>query len=250
MSLCNCSLFNDAVTQLMQCRVILNLKECRKKGSCQNLRHSPGICEKKTPPEYKTEVLLFEITCSDSFILPYFCRQFQLLHACELFPTNWTYSRAVEWQWRPSASGLMSSQVGDHLTPFSYSYNCRLKSRNDSLSSFYSLGTVRMENSYNSCSVVVFMSVTAITWRLLRHCIAKSMFVEPFHSNGRLCWLYNSGFQQNGTKNTKVDSNYILFGLYLSYEDNFSCNYATKNWKELGNELILNSVISMQMLFK
>jgi hypothetical protein len=105
-----------------------------------------------------------------------------------IIPTNWIYTHAVEWQWRPSASGLMSSQVGGHLIPFSYSYNCRLKSRNDSLSSFYSLGTFRMENSYNSCSVVVFMSVTANTWRILRHCPAKSMLVEPFHSNGRLCW--------------------------------------------------------------
>jgi hypothetical protein len=38
--------------------------------------------------------------------------------------------------------------------------------------------------------------VAAITRRLLSHCLATAVFLEPFPSNGCLCWLHNSSFQQ------------------------------------------------------
>jgi hypothetical protein len=48
----------------------------------------------------------------------------------------------------------------------------------------------------NSSSVVVFISMAAVTWHLLSHCLAMGVFAEPYSSNSWLCYLHNSGFQQ------------------------------------------------------
>jgi hypothetical protein len=48
----------------------------------------------------------------------------------------------------------------------------------------------------NYSSVVAFISMAAVTWHLLSHCLATGMFAEPFSSNSCLCYLHNSGFQQ------------------------------------------------------
>jgi hypothetical protein len=48
----------------------------------------------------------------------------------------------------------------------------------------------------NSSSIVAYVSVAAFTWCLLSHCLAAGVLAEPFPTNGCLCWLHNSGFQQ------------------------------------------------------
>jgi hypothetical protein len=44
--------------------------------------------------------------------------------------------------------------------------------------------------------IVACASAVTITWRLLRHCLATGVFAQPFPSNGCLCWLPYSSFQQ------------------------------------------------------
>jgi hypothetical protein len=56
----------------------------------------------------------------------------------------------------------------------------------------YSLGMDRTENTNSNNSYIV----AAFTWWLLSHCLATGVFTEPFLSNGCLCWLHNSVFQQ------------------------------------------------------
>jgi hypothetical protein len=103
---------------------------------------------------------------------------------------------------RSSAPGLTSSQACDHLTPISYSSNCRLRTLsrltgNGSWSSLYRLGTNLTENTACSSScIVACVSIAAIKWRLLSHCLETDVFKEPFPSNICLFWLHNSGFQQ------------------------------------------------------
>jgi hypothetical protein len=59
----------------------------------------------------------------------------------------------------------------------------------------------------NTSLIVVYISVAAVTWFLLSHCLAMSVCLghyslaidvsaKLFPSNGHLCWLHNSGFQQ------------------------------------------------------
>jgi hypothetical protein len=54
----------------------------------------------------------------------------------------------------------------------------------------------KQKTPFNISYTVAYVSVAAITWRLLSHCIGTGLFTEPFPSNGCLCWLHNSGFQQ------------------------------------------------------
>jgi hypothetical protein len=69
-------------------------------------------------------------------------------------------------------------------------------SRNGSWFSVCSISTDRTGNIAYNNSIVSCVSVAAVTWRLLSHCLAKDVSVEPLPSNGCLCWLHNSGFQQ------------------------------------------------------
>jgi hypothetical protein len=69
--------------------------------------------------------------------------------------------------------------------------------RNGCWSSLYSLGTDLTEDTAsNSPSLVACLSVSAITWRLLSHCLSTDVFTKPFPSNGCLYCLQNYCFQQ------------------------------------------------------
>jgi hypothetical protein len=79
---------------------------------------------------------------------------------------------------RSSASGLTSSQAGDHLTPTSYS-QCGL-ARLVQTALLYSPGTDRVENTVSAVSLF-FDHVSDVG-----HCLATGVFAEPFASNGHL----------------------------------------------------------------
>jgi hypothetical protein len=86
----------------------------------------------------------------------------------------------------------------------SHTSNSRLRTisvltRNGSWSSVYSSGTDRTENA---SSITACMSVAAITWWLLSHCLATGMFAKPFHNNGCLCWLHYLAFSRHATIRT------------------------------------------------
>jgi hypothetical protein len=62
--------------------------------------------------------------------------------------------------------------------------------------SLHSLGTDCTENTAsNSSPIVVYVTVDAITWRLLSHCLTMDVSAEPFPSKSRPCWFHNSGFE-------------------------------------------------------
>jgi hypothetical protein len=68
---------------------------------------------------------------------------------------------------------------------------------NGSRSLLYSLGMDRTANTTSSSSsLVASTSVVAFTWWPLSHYLAMAVFTEPFLSNGCLCWLHSSDFQQ------------------------------------------------------
>jgi hypothetical protein len=96
---------------------------------------------------------------------------------------------------------------------------CRLSrlTGNGSWSSFYSLGTDRTENTASNGSSIASLSVPAITWQLLSHCLATGMFAEPFPSNGCLWWPYNSDFRQT------CHNMLSMIKVHLS-------RYSTKDW--------------------
>lgn len=53
------------------------------------------------------------------------------------------------------------------------------------------------ENTASSSSAITAgVSVAAITWWILSHCLVIGLFAEPFSSNGCLWWFLNSDFQQ------------------------------------------------------
>jgi hypothetical protein len=61
----------------------------------------------------------------------------------------------------------------------------------------YSLGMYRTVNTtFSSSTVVLCLSVDAITKRLLTHCLATGVLTELFPLSGCLCWLHNSCVQQ------------------------------------------------------
>jgi hypothetical protein len=54
----------------------------------------------------------------------------------------------------------------------------------------YSLDMDRTENTVsNISSIVLYVSVTTVTWRVPSHCLPTGVFAKPFHSNGCLCGL-------------------------------------------------------------
>jgi hypothetical protein len=72
-------------------------------------------------------------------------------------------------------------------------YNCCWPSRAQS----FCLGTNRTENTAsNSSSIVASVSAAAITYPLLSPCLSTAALAKPLPSNGCLCWLPNSGFQE------------------------------------------------------
>jgi hypothetical protein len=83
-------------------------------------------------------------------------------------------------------------------------------------SSCYSLRKDRTENTVNNSSpIAACVSVAVITWWLLIHCLTTGFFAEPFHSNGCLFWLHNSGFLQT-YDNTRT------YTCYRSQEEKFA----------------------------
>jgi hypothetical protein len=64
-----------------------------------------------------------------------------------------------------------------------------------SCSWLYSLSPDRTENTASNSSICAYVNMAAVVWRLLSHCLAMYVFIEPFPSNGRLCWFHNPGFE-------------------------------------------------------
>jgi hypothetical protein len=113
---------------------------------------------------------------------------------------------------RSSSLGFASSHGSVHLTPNSYSSDCRLRtlslSANSSWSALYSLctgptkktlptvllslhdvaiGTDRVENTVSQLPHCCFLRSC---------CVGRGMFAEPFPSSGCLCWLHTSCREQ------------------------------------------------------
>jgi hypothetical protein len=84
-----------------------------------------------------------------------------------------------------SASGLKTSKVGCHLTPISYTFNCRLKTLfgpTDSWPALYSLATDPTENTYPDSS-------PAVAWHTYRHGgRRKHRFSQLLHCRFPVYW--------------------------------------------------------------
>jgi hypothetical protein len=88
----------------------------------------------------------------------------------------------------------------------------------------YRLGMDHTENNAsNSSSIVAYMSAATIMWWLLSHWLTTGVFTEPSSSNGCLCWLHNSRFQQTCHNIFQTLSNTSVVN-----SNNYSMNWATR----------------------
>jgi hypothetical protein len=77
------------------------------------------------------------------------------------------------------------------------------------------------------------LSVAAITWQLLNHCLATGVLAESLPSNSCPCWLHNSGFQQTCHNNFGLICNFApkyLHNLFRISSNNFYI--FLRNWIE------------------